>query len=211
MCKRANCWEIVFLMFIWVELERVHYPADCPACFMTRLLRMAAGTQGSSWSCATSQMTHCPDTCSATGSVFLAKCQMSLKSFRRHRLSLYVLLLIAQTSLGLHTWSGHLTRAGFLTSFPDISPACPRLEVTSRFSQVQSQWKAISASFYITQPHIEQNKKDGVNVNLNKAKYSVYYSKAYYESWVTTQAISQGGFSTFKNTLPQNLDINISL
>lgn len=171
MCKRANCWEIVFLMFIWVELERVHYPADCPACFITRLLTMAAGTQGSRQSCATSQTTHCPDTCSATGPVLLAKCQMNLKRFRRHRLSLYVLLLTAQTSLGLQTWSGHLIRAGILTSFPDISLACvdlPRLEVKSSFSQVQSLWKAVSASFYITQPHVEQNKNDVANVNLDK-------------------------------------------
>lgn len=78
MCKRANCWEIVFLMFIWVELEGVHNPVDCPACFITRLLSTAAGTQGSRQSCTTSQMTHCPDTRSATGPVFLAKCQMSL-------------------------------------------------------------------------------------------------------------------------------------
>lgn len=162
MCKRANCWEIVFLMFIWVELERVHYPADCPACFITRLLSMAAGTQASRQSCSASQMTHCPDTCSATGLLFLEKCQMNLRRFRRHQLSLYILLLTAQASLRLQASSGHLIRAELLRSFPDISPACsdlPRLEVKFSFSQVQSFWKAVSASFYITQAHIEQNSR----------------------------------------------------
>lgn len=171
MCKRADCWEIVFLMFIWVELERVHHPADRPACFITRLLSVAAGTRGSRQSSAASPVTHCPDTCGATGPVFLAKCQMNLKRFRRHRLSLCVLLLTAQTSLGLQTWSGLLIRAGILTSFPDISPTCPdlpRLEVKSGLSQVQSLWKAVSASFYITQPHVEQNRKDVANVNVDK-------------------------------------------
>ena len=168
MCKRANCWAIVFLMFVWVELERVPYPAACPACFITRLLTVAAGTQASRQSCAASRVTHCPDTCSAAGPVSLAKC---LRRFRRHRLSLCVLLLTAQTSLGLKTWSGHLIRAGILTSFPAIPPACPdlpRLEVKSSFSQILSLWKAVQASFCVTQPHIEQNKKDVANVNLDE-------------------------------------------
>lgn len=122
---------------------------------------MAAGTQGSRQSCSASQMTHCPDTCSATGLLFLAKCQMNLRRFRRHQLSLCILLLTAQTSLGLQTSSGHLIRSELLRSFPDISPACsdlPRLEVKSSFSQDQSFREAVSASFYITQAHIEQNK-----------------------------------------------------
>lgn len=162
MCKRANCWEIVFPMFIWVELERVHCPVDCPACFITRLLSAAAGTQGSRQSCAASQVTHCPDTCSATGPVLRAECQVDLRRFRGHRPSLYVVLFTAQTSLGLQAWSGHVIRARILTSFPDTSPACldlTRLEMKSGFSQVRSLWRVVTVSFSITESPIDQNKQ----------------------------------------------------
>lgn len=162
MCKRANCCEIVFPMFIWVEVERVHCPADCPACFIMRLLSTAAGTQGSRQSRAASQVSHCPDTCSATEPVLLAKCQVDLRRFRGHWLSLHVVLFTAQTSFGLQAWSGCVIRAGILTNFADTSPACPdftRLEAKSGFSQVQSLWRVVSASFSITEPRIDQNKK----------------------------------------------------
>lgn len=161
MCKRANSWGIVFLMFIWVELEGVHYPADLLVCFITRLLLEPGdpdkALQPPKWLTAT---------CSATGPVIPAKCQRSLKS--RHWLSQYELL---QTSLELQTWSDHLLWAGDLKGFPDISPAhpdLPRLEVKSNFSQVKSLWQTVSASFYITQPHVELNKKDMVTINLNE-------------------------------------------
>lgn len=157
MCKRANSWGIVFLMFTWVELEGVHYPAACLVCFITRLLLEPGdpdkALQPPKWLTAT---------CSATGPVLPAKCQRSLKRFRRHWLSQYELLLTSQTSLELQTWSGHLLWAGF----PDISPA--GLEVKSSFSQVKSLWQTVSASFYITQLHVELNKKDMVTINLHE-------------------------------------------
>lgn len=166
MCKRANSWGIVFLVFIWVELEGVHFPADRPVCFITRLLLEPRDPdkplQAPQWLTAT---------CSATGPVSPAKCQRSLKRFCRHWLSQYELLLTSQTSLELQTWSGHLLGAGILMGFPDISaayPDLPRLEVKSSFSQVKSLWQAVSASFYITQPHVELNKKDMVTINLNE-------------------------------------------
>lgn len=166
MCKRANSWGIVFLVFIWVELEGVHHPADRLVCFITRLL-LGPGDpdkalQPPKWVTAT---------CSATGPVFPAKCQRSLRRFSRHWLSQRELLLTSQTSLGLQTWSGHLLWAGVLMGFPDISPAhpdLPRLEVKSSFSQVKSLWQIALASFYITQPHVELNKKDMVTINLNE-------------------------------------------
>lgn len=157
MCKRENCWGIVFLMFIWVELERVHYPADCLVCFITRLLLEprdpGKALQPPKWLTAT---------CSATGPVFPAKCQRSLKRFRGHWLSQYELPITSQTSLELPTWSGHLLWAGVLIGFPDISPArldLPRLEVKSSFIQAKSLWQSVSASFYFTQPHVGLNKK----------------------------------------------------
>lgn len=153
-------------MFIWVELERVHCPADCPVCFITRLLGMAAGTQGSRQSCATSQMTHCPDTCSAAGPVLLAKCQRDLKRFRSHWLSPYVLLLTAEKPpLGCKPDLVILQEQGVSQVFQTLLQAVQTfLGWKWSFIQVQSLWKAVSDSFYVNQPHAEQNKKDVANV-----------------------------------------------
>lgn len=161
MCKRANSWGIVFLMFTWVELEGVHYPAACLVCFITRLL-LGPGDpdkalQPPKWLTAS---------CSATGPVLPAKPSEEPQKVQSHWLSQYELFLTSQASLKLQTWSGHLLWAGGHIGFPDISPA--RLEVKSSFSKVKSFWWTVSASFYITQLHVELNKKDMVTINLHE-------------------------------------------
>lgn len=140
---------------------RSSLPCSLPGVFHNQV---AAGTWRSRQSSAASQMTHCLLQCHWT----CAPCKTSEEpqKVQSHWLSQYELLLTSQASLKLQTWSGHLLWAGGHIGFPDISPA--RLEVKSSFSKVKSFWWTVSASFYITQLHVELNKKDMLTINLHE-------------------------------------------